>query len=110
MKKLTIEKGFFWSCGDHWWPKDKSLGRVGLGIEKKWLQDDKLIVNVDKVDYELDCQKARDFIKEHKSFEERKGARIGYIPKTLLNEKTNIKNIKNETVESDSTVSQANLW
>jgi len=109
MKKLTISKGFYFSCGDKWWP-NTNHGRVGLGIEKKWLLDDKLIVNVDKVDYELDCQKARDFIKENQSWEDRKNARIGYIPKTLLYAKTNSQNIKNETVESDSTVSQANLW
>ena len=105
MKTLIITNGFYWSAGDKWWPNTKH-GRVGLGVEKKWLLDDKLIVNVDKVDYELDCAKAREFIKEHKSFEERKGAKIGYIPKSLLrdimgvNEKENISSIKKETLET----------
>ena len=109
MKKLIINNSFYYSAGDKWWPNTKH-GRVGLGIEKKWLMDNNLLVNVDGQDYDLDCQKARDFIKEHKSFEERKGAKIGYIPKSLLNEKTNIKNIKGKAVEGDSTVSQTNLW
>lgn len=97
MKKLTINNSFYYSCGDKWWP-DTKYGRVGLGISREWLTDDRLIVNVDGEDYELDCIEAREFIKENNSWEVRKNVKIGYIPKSLLHEKENSRSTKKKTL------------
>lgn len=84
-EKIIIEKGWYWSAGRKWgWDKD-GVGPAGVGISKYLLQNNKtLTVEVEGKDYELDCEKARNFINKYKSAETRFGTTIGIIARDLL--------------------------
>lgn len=85
MKKLIINKSFYYSCGKRWGWKADGVSEVGVGIAKPWLKENKtIIVNVDKEDYLLDCEKALEFIAKYRCFEDIGGARVGYVSKDLL--------------------------
>ena len=97
MKTLTITKGWYWTVGDRFWPKE-NYPREGIGIDKRWFQDPKLKVEVEGKEYTLDCEEAKKFINDHKSWEDIKSVRLGYIPRTLLHAKENPSSTKKETM------------
>lgn len=85
MKKLTIEKSFYYTAGKRYGWKADGISEVGVGIAKPWLTENKaIIVNVDKQDYHLDCEQALEFIKKYKCYEDIGGVRVGYVSKDLL--------------------------
>ena len=89
MKKLIIHKGWYWSAGKRFGWREDGISDTGIGIGKQWLTDNKaIIVNVDKVDYHLDCEQALAFINKYKCYEDIGNTRIGYIPKELLTKLT----------------------
>lgn len=84
MKKLVIQKGFYFSAGRQYnWVKD-GIDPVGVGVERRWFTDDELLIEVDNIEYVCNTKQALEFINKYKSFEIRKGLKIGYIPKSLL--------------------------
>ena len=86
MKKLTINKGWYWGAGSNWGWKADGVSIVGIGIARQWFNEKEIIVEVDGKNYKLDCAKAKEFINKYKCFEQLKGSRIGYISKDLLEE------------------------
>jgi len=85
MKKLIINKSFYYSCGKRYGWKADGISEVGVGIAKPWLKENKaIIVNVDKEDYHLDCEAALAFINKYKCYEDLNGTRVGYVSKDLL--------------------------
>lgn len=85
MKRLTINKSFYYTCGKRWGWKADNVSEVGVGIAKPWLKENKaILVNVDGEDYHLDCEQALEFIKKYKCYEDIGEVRVGYVSKDLL--------------------------
>ena len=84
MKRLKIKKSFYYTCGKRWGWMHDGYDIVGLGIARKWFDNKAIVVNIDGQDYHLDCEKALEFVKKYKCFENIKGTKVGYIPKNLL--------------------------
>lgn len=85
---IKIKKSWFYSAGTKWgWGSD-GLDKRGVGINKDALvNNDRLIVEVDRVKYSLDCKQAVEFIRQYKSFYDTPGGtRIGVVSKELLEE------------------------
>lgn len=90
MKTLTITKSFYYSVGKRFGWKAEGYSEIGVGIAKSWLiENEEILVNVDKKDYHLDCKAAVEFIRRFKSYEDIKGVRVGYVSKDLLKEYEN---------------------
>ena len=95
--KLKINNSWYWTVGDRYW-RGEGYTREGVGINKKYLLGKELTLEIDKKEYHLDCEKAREFIVAHKSAETIKDARICYVPRSLLNEKKDSRSIQEKTM------------
>ena len=86
IKEIEIKNGWYWSVGGRYnWLDNHS--RDGIGLNRELFNDsDKIHITVKGVKYELDTEEGRAFIKEHKSFETIGGAKIGYVPRSLMKE------------------------
>lgn len=84
IKKIEIKKGWYWSVGARFgWTPQHSVS--GVGLNRSLFDDsDKIHITVKGETYELDTEEGKAFIKEHKSFETIVGAKVGYVPKSLL--------------------------
>jgi hypothetical protein len=87
-KKITIEKGWYWTAGDGRWSADYS--REGIGLNRELFMDSDIIVITVKgkggstEKYSLETKKGRDFIKANGSDGVIGKNRIGYVPKSIL--------------------------
>ena len=85
MKKLTINKGWYFTAGKRYGWRNDGISEIGIGIARNWITDNKaIIVNVEGQDYHLDCEVARAFINKYKCYEEIGNVVIGYVSKELL--------------------------
>lgn len=88
--ELTIQKGWYWSAGSTYgWGEDHS--REGIGINRDaLLAHPELLVHVKtatgKTSFKVDTNKAIEFIRAHKSFKTLGTTKVGFIPRTLMQE------------------------
>lgn len=86
MKRITINKSFFYSAGDTygWSPK---YDKRGVGIRMESLRNNTALeIVIDKNLYIINCAQAITFIKQYKSVEIYKGTSVGIVSKELLRE------------------------
>lgn len=86
MKKLKIAKSWFYSAGMKYGWQSDGLDVRGVGINKDVLfENESIIVEVDGVEYLLDCKQAIAFINKYKShYTMPLGTKIGVISKDVL--------------------------
>ena len=84
-KKITIKKGWYWSCGKGRWGTNYS--QEGIGLNRELFTDsDKILITVGDKKYELDTEEGRSFIRLHNSEGTIGKNRIGYVPRSLMKE------------------------
>lgn len=87
MEILKIKNGFWWGAGSpklYDWSKD-GFHTYGVGVARDILRrNDVIIIIVENIKYELNCQEAREFINKYKSAKKIKGTWIGVVSKSLL--------------------------
>lgn len=85
MKTVRIRKGYFYGGGTVYnWRKD-GLHQFGVGIAVDVLKTEKKIkVEVAGEKFELNCEKAIEFINKYNSVKTIRGKRIGVVSKDLL--------------------------
>ena len=101
MKKIKINKGWFWSAGIKFaWEGDHIREGVGIKIEDLE-KHDKIKLEVQGIEYEVSSKKALDFIEKYKSkFYAKNQTEIGIISRGILTRITP-EPIKPEIIERD---------
>lgn len=85
MQTLKIQKGWYRSAGHKYGWVVAGYEPEGVGINRDALNADKLIVNVNDFDYEVDCQEAIDFVKKFGShYSTDGGTKIGVISRSIM--------------------------
>ena len=85
MQTLKIQKGWYRSAGHKYGWTLAGFEPEGVGINRQALDAEKLIVVVNDVEYEVDCQEAIDFVKKYKShYTTDGGTKIGVISRSIM--------------------------
>ena len=91
IKEVTIEKGWFYSAGRGNWDCEEH-STEGIGLNRDLFNDsDIIIVKVKSkggtiMKYELETQKALDFIRANKSHKTLGTVKVGFVPRSLMKE------------------------
>ena len=106
MKKIIINKGFFWSAGDKYWKTglDK-YSREGVGVPFATVRENPSVaLRVSDKWYIVMSDDVRAFLGQYNALEMRGGTKLVIIPKSLL------KLVKEDNEEVDNEPKQKNLF
>lgn len=84
MKKLKINKGWFYGAGSVYkWNAD-GYSQYGVGIKRTYFDEEVIRLDIDGIAYTLDMEKAREFVNKYKSFKVLGKTKLGIVSKSLL--------------------------
>ena len=86
MKKLKIAKGWYRTAGDQYkWVQDGFDVR-GVGINRTYFDEPKLLLEVEGKKYELDTKEGLEFVNKYHAVIPTRYGKVGVVSKSLLKE------------------------